>query len=133
MLTIGNVARCVGVRPSAIRYYETQGILRPAARGANGYRIYSDDAVRLLLFVRRAQALGITLKEIKPLLNLASQGQRPCSHVKQLARNHLREIDEKIGALQVLQKELRTLLRRKAGRPHGNEVCPIIERRWGEH
>ncbi len=87
----------------------------------------------MLLFVKRAQSLGITLKEIKPLLNLASQGQRPCSHVKQLARNHLREIDEKIGALQVLQKELRTLLRRKAGRPHGNEVCPIIERRWGEH
>ncbi len=133
MLTIGKVARRVGIRPSAIRYYEKQDILQPTVRGANGYRTYSDEAVKLLLFVKRAQSLGITLKEIKPLLNLASQGQRPCSHVKQLARNHLREIDEKIGALQVLQKELRTLLRRKAGRPHGNEVCPIIERRWGEH
>jgi MerR family transcriptional regulator, copper efflux regulator len=129
MLTIGNVARCVGVRPSAIRYYETQGILRPAARGANGYRIYSDDAVRLLLFVRRAQALGITLKEIKPLLDLASHGQQPCNHVKQLARSHLQEIDQKISALQTLRNELRGLLRRKAGRSHGNEVCPIIERR----
>jgi MerR family copper efflux transcriptional regulator len=128
MLSIGNVARTVGVRPSAIRYYETRGILRPAERRPNGYRIYGDDAVRLLLFVRRAQALGITLKEIKPLLNLASQGQRPCNHVKQLARNHLREIDDKIRELQILRDELRTLLQRKAGRPHGNEVCPIIER-----
>ena len=104
-------------------------MLRPAMRGSNGYRFYSDDAVNLLMFVKRAQALGITLKEVKPLLNLASQGQKPCSHVKQLARNHVREIDEKISELQALRNELRTLLQRKAGRPRSNEVCPIIERR----
>ena len=129
MLTIGKVARRAGIRPSAIRYYERQRILQPTARGANGYRSYTNDAVKLLRFVKRAQSLGITLKEIKPLLNLASQGQRPCSHVKQLARNHLREVDDKIRELQALRNELRTMLRRKAGRPHRNEVCPIIERR----
>ena len=96
MLTIGCVARQVGVRPSALRYYEAQGILRPAVRGANGYRFYSEDAVNLLLFVRHAQALGIRLKEIKPL---------------QLFRN-----------------ELRSLLRRKAGLPRADKVCPLIER-----
>jgi DNA-binding transcriptional MerR regulator len=104
-------------------------MLQPTVRGANGYRSYSDDAVRLLLFVKRAQSLGITLKEIKPLLNLATQGQQPCSHVKQLARNHLREIDDKIRELQTLRNELRTLLRRRPGRAHSSEVCPIIERR----
>jgi len=103
-------------------------MLQPTVRGANGYRSYGDEAVKLLLFVKRAQSLGIKLKEIKPLLNLASQGQQPCTHVKQLARNHLREIDDKIRELQILQNELRTLLRRKAGRPHENEVCPIIQR-----
>ena len=132
MLTIGNVACRVGIRSSAIRYYETQGIVRPAARGANGYRIYNYDAVKMLLFVRRAQWLGITLKEIKPLLDLASQGQQPCSHVKQLARNHLHEVDQQIRALQTLRKELRTLLRRKSARPYANEVCPIIERGLGK-
>lgn len=131
MFTIGKVAQRVGIRPSAIRYYERQGMLKPTVRGANGYRTYSDDAVKLLLFVKRAQSLGITLKEIKPLLNLATLGQQPCSHVKQLARNHLLEIDDKIRELQALRNELRTLLRRKAGRPHGNEVCPIIERGIG--
>src|SRR5574341_2595573 len=100
MLTIGLVARQVGVRPSAIRYYEALGILRPAARRPNGYRVYTNDAVKLLLFIRRVQALGISLKEIKPLLDLAAKGQQPCSHVKQLARNHLREIDDKIRELQ---------------------------------
>ncbi len=128
MLTIGKVARRVGIRPSAIRYYERQDILQPTVRGANGYRTYSDNAIKLLLFLKHAQSLGITLKEMKPLLNLASQGQRPCSHVKQLARNHLREIDQKIGEMQLLQKELRTLLRRKVTQPHASEVCPIIER-----
>lgn len=128
MFTIGNLARSVGIRTSAIRYYERQGMLRPALRSSKGYRFYSDDSVKLLLFVKRAQSLGITLKEIKPLLSLASQGQRPCSHVKQLARHHLREISGKIRDLEKLQDELRELLRRKAGRPRGDEVCPIIER-----
>jgi DNA-binding transcriptional MerR regulator len=56
-------------------------------RSSNGYRFYNDDTVNLLQFVKRAQSLGTTLKEIKPLLNLASQGQRPCNHAKQSARN----------------------------------------------
>ena len=133
MLTIGKVARRVGVRPSAIRYYERQGMLRPNLRSSNGYRFYSDDMVNLLLFVKRTQSLGITLKEIKPLLNLASQGQQPCSHVKQLARKHVREIDDKISELQALRNELRTLLRRKARRPHENEVCPIIQGGMKKH
>jgi DNA-binding transcriptional MerR regulator len=128
MLTIGKVARRVGIQSSAIRYYERRGMLQPAVRGPSGYRFYGDDAVRLLLFVKRAQALGITLKEIKPLLALAAQGQQPCSHVKQLARKHLEEVAQRIRALQALQKDLRSLLRRKAAQRHGNEVCPMIER-----
>jgi MerR family transcriptional regulator, copper efflux regulator len=127
MVTISHVARQVGVQPSAIRYYEAQGILGPADRRPNGYRVYTNDAVKLLLFVKRAQALGITLREIKPLLNLATQGQQPCKHVKELARNHLRHINHKIQELQSLRNELRTLTRRKAGRPHGNKVCPLIQ------
>jgi len=103
-------------------------MLQPAGRGSNGYRFYSDDAVNLLQFVKRAQSLGITLKEIKPLLNLASQGQQPCNHVKQLARSHLEQLDRQIRELLMLRKELRTLLRRRVARPHANEICPMIER-----
>jgi len=128
MLTIGKVAQLARIRPSAIRYYDRQGMLHPTIRGANGYRAYSDDAIKLLLFIKRAQSLGITLKEIKPLLNLASQGRRPCSRLKQIARSHLQEIDDKIRELQALRNELRTLLRRKAGPVHGRAVCPLIER-----
>ena len=128
MFTIGNVARQVGVRPSALRYYEAQGILRPAVRGANDYRFYSEDAVKLMLFVRRAQALGITLKEIKPLLTLVEQGQQPCHHVKQVIKRRLNDVNEKLRELQLLRKELRSLLKRKTGLPRANKVCPLIER-----
>lgn len=128
MLTIGRVAQQVGVRPSTIRYYEGQRILKPAVRGANGYRFYTEDAVKLLRFVRRAQALGITLKEIKRLLDVAVRGQQPCLEVQKVARTHLRDITNKIRALEVLRKELRTLLRREVGRSLANAICPMIER-----
>ena len=127
MLTIGKVARRVGIRSSAIRYYERQGMIQPAVRRVNGYRTYSDDAVKLLLFVKRAQSLGITLKEIKPLVNLASHGQQPCSPVKQIARRHLNEVSQTIRALELLRQDLRALLKRKAGRAHAHEICPLIE------
>ena len=128
MLTIGRVARRVGIQPSAIRYYEAQGFLRPAARLASGYRVYGDDAVKLLLFVKRSQALGITLREIKPLLHLASQGRPPCAHVKRLARRHLREIEHRITELLTLRKQLRKLLGQRPAQPHADEICPMIER-----
>ena len=74
MLTIGTIALRAGLRTSAVRYYEARGLLKPAARLPNGYRIYDDDAVSLLHFVRRAQTLGITLKEARKLLDLSRQG-----------------------------------------------------------
>jgi MerR family copper efflux transcriptional regulator len=100
--------------------------LRPVEQMDIGF--YSNDTVKLLLFIRRAQALGIRLEEIKPLLNLVSQGQQPCYHVRQVARSHLREVDQKIRELKTLRNQLQSLLRRKASKPHRGEVCPIIER-----
>jgi DNA-binding transcriptional MerR regulator len=77
MFTIGEVARRVGVHSSAVRYYERQGILPAAVRQENGYRSYNDNSIKLLLFTIRARSLGITLKEIKLLLNLIFAGQKP--------------------------------------------------------
>ncbi len=127
MLNIGDVARSVGLRASAIRYYESQGIIRPAARGVNGYRFYRNEAIDLLGFVKRAQSLGLTLKEIKSLLELNCNDQGRCGYLKELARKHLREIDETISGLQAVRTELRVLLRRKVRRPDKNAICPLIE------
>jgi len=127
MMHIGDVARSVGVRTSAIRYYESQGIIRPAVRGVNGYRFYRDEAVNLLAFIKRAQLLGLTLKEIKSLLELNCNDRGRCGYVKQLARDHLREIDKTISELQQLRSELRALLRRKVRQPDKNTICPLIK------
>src|SRR3990170_4761102 len=113
MLNIGDIARSVGLRASAIRYYESQGIIRPAARGVNGYRFYRNEAIDLLDFIKRAQSLGLTLKEIKSLLELNCNDQGRCGHLKQLARKHLRDINQTILELQARREELRALLRRK--------------------
>jgi MerR family transcriptional regulator, copper efflux regulator len=127
MMHIGKVARSVGVRASAIRYYESQGIIRPALRGVNGYRFYRNDAVKLLAFVKSAQSLGLTLKEIKSLLELSCNDRGRCGYVKQLARNHLQEIDKTISQLQQLRGQLRALLRRQVRRPDKNAICPLIK------
>jgi DNA-binding transcriptional MerR regulator len=128
MLTIGKVADRVGIRPSAIRYYERRGIIHPSVRVANGYRVYTDDSVKMLQFVKHAQSLGITLKEIKPLLELVSLGRQPCNDVKRIARRHLNGVSQKILELQLLRDELQRLLRRKINRSKADKICPIIER-----
>lgn len=128
MRKIGAVAREAGIRTSAIRYYESQGVLRPAYRLPNGYRVYGDDAVPSLRFVRRAQALGISLKEVKQLLRLAGKGRQPCGRVRELAREHLHDIDLKIRELTGLRSQLQKLLRRRPTSRREGEVCPIIQR-----
>src|SRR5574341_1346890 len=127
MMPIGEVARSVGLRASAIRYYESQGIIRPTARSLKGYRFYGDEAVNLLAFVKRAQSLGLTLKEIKALLELSCNDGGRCEHVKQLAREHLQEIDRTIAELRQLQEDLDALLRRRVRRPNKDQVCPLID------
>jgi MerR family copper efflux transcriptional regulator len=127
MLTIGAIARQAGIRASAVRYYETQGLLRPAWRLPNGYRIYGEDALALLHFVRRAQTLGITIRELKQLLELSRQGQRPCPQVKELARRHLHDLDLKVKELKHLRKQLQLLLHRQPSRNRSSVVCPLIE------
>lgn len=128
MLTVGAAARQAGIRASALRFYESRGILRPTHRLPNGYRLYDEDAVSSLLFIRRAQGLGISLKEIKQLLRLAGDGRQPCGRVRELAREHLRDIDRKIRELTALRLQLRKLLRRRPTARRAGEVCPIIQR-----
>jgi DNA-binding transcriptional MerR regulator len=95
MLTIGKVAKRTGFSASAIRYYDRRGLVRPS-RLLNGYRVYEEDTIKALRFLRQAQTLGITLNEIKQLLAVTHNGQRPCQAVRELARRHLNDIDIKL-------------------------------------
>ena len=126
MIKIGTVAKRTGLRSSAIRYYEAHGLLC-SQRLPNGYRVYDDDAIAALRFLHRAQGFGITLREIKQLLELSGRGQQPCTRVRELARRHLQEVELKLQELQSLRLQLRRLLTRRVRTKVSGQVCPIIE------
>ena len=127
-LKIGELARPSDVSAKAIRFYEAAGVLPPPARGANGYRLYSGDAVALLRFVKQAQGLGLTLAEIKEIVAIRQGGRPPCRHVYHLLQEKAAELDRKLKDLVALRRRLRQSLvawgRRGMGRA---AVCPHIE------
>ena|SRR5713101_2129859 len=127
-ITIGKLARQSGLKASAIRYYEERGLLRPAERLPNGYRLYDEDSAATLRFLRRAQGFGITLREIKQLVDLTQRGRKPCEHARKLISQHLAEVETQIRELNALRKELRSVTRRAENcqSPEG-KLCPIIE------
>lgn len=125
-LRIGEVAQRAGVNVQTLRYYERRGLLIAPARTASGYRAYRPDAVRLIRFVKRAQDLGFTLREIAELLALRNAKGRKRSDVRALAEGRIRDIDTKVRRLQAMRSALDTLVASCACRD-GKPVCPILE------
>ena len=113
-MRIGELAEQAGISTKAIRYYEQIGILTPPARTAAGYRSYDEAALGRLGFVRAAQAVGLTLGEIRQVVAFRDDGQTPCAHVTDLLQRHGADLDVRIRELQQLRGELRLLAERAA-------------------
>lgn len=128
LMTIGQLARRVGLRPSAIRYYEAHGILRPPARSASKYRLYGSDAVVVLRLVQRAKELGFSLEEIRQIIG-ASHGGPPCALTRKLAERHLAQVEDELRRLCSLQARLKRLMH-QIPRETADGVCPLIEEEW---
>jgi MerR family copper efflux transcriptional regulator len=130
---IGELAERTGLSTKALRYYESIGVLPEPARTPSGYRDYSDAAEDIVRFVGSAQAIGLTLGEIREILAYRDRGETPCAHVVDLIRRRAAVIDEQIAALEQTRTELRRLERRARGlRPEDCEpamVCHVIPRR----
>ena len=111
-LTIGELAAHAGVTPEAIRYYEREGVIPPAARGGAGhYRRYGAADAERLRFVRRARDLGFSLDEVRELLALAAEDpDRPCGEVNRIASAHLAQVEAKLAQLRALRAELGRLI-----------------------
>ena len=114
-LTIGAVARRVGVAIDTIRYYEREGLLPEPQRRASGYRSYGEGTITQLRFIRRAKDLGFTLEEIRELLALSADRQRGVKAVKQRAQKRLAAIEQRIVELQRVRDGLRSWWRRARG------------------
>jgi MerR family copper efflux transcriptional regulator len=124
-LTIGTVAKRVGVAIDTIRFYEREGLLPEPERRASGYRSYGDGAIAQLRFIRRAKQLGFTLEEIRELLALSADRQRGVKAVKKRAQQRLAVIEQRIVDLQRVRDGLAQLVETCPG--HGApEQCPIL-------
>ena len=122
-LGIGQLAKRGGVGIDTVRYYERNGLLAPRDRLTSGYRRYGELEVARLRFIRRAQALGFTLKEIKDLLALSAQ--RDVGRVKRSAQGKLRDVETRIADLVRVRDGLATLIDACPG--HGRSAdCPIL-------
>src|SRR5436309_2079279 len=127
-LKIGGLARRAGVTAKAIRFYERKRVLPPAKRAANRYRLYDDDAVGMLSFVKQATGLGLTLAEIKEIIAIRRGGRPPCPHVHRLLRDKALEFDRKLKDLLELRRRIRQSLTAWERRPiAASAVCPHIE------
>ena len=109
-MLIGEIADAVGVTSQAIRFYERKGLLPGAERGANGYRLYDESMLTRLRFINVAQAAGLTLSEIRSIIDLRDDGTAPCTHVLALVDSKLADVRARIRHLAALKAELEALL-----------------------
>lgn len=115
-LTRGQLADEGGVKPETVRYYEQRGLLAKPSRSAAGYRLFDAEAVRRLRFIKHAQALGFSLKEVKELLALRVRPGVSCGDVRRRAEAKLMDVDEKLRALRAMRKTLERLVATCANR-----------------
>lgn len=107
---IGELAKRTDTKVQTIRYYEEIGVMPKAIRAENNRRLYDETHLERLTFIRHSRELGFSLDDIRNLLTLADQPDKPCDEVDTIANNHLREVENKIASLQVLQTELQRMI-----------------------
>ena len=124
-MNIGEAAAASGVSAKMIRYYEQIDLIPPAERTGAGYRLYSEQDVATLRFIRRARDLGFSVEEMTTLLALWRDKNRASAEVKRIAEDHIGDIERRIRELQAMAGTLRHL----ASHCHGDARpdCPILE------
>jgi MerR family copper efflux transcriptional regulator len=127
--TVGKAAQAAGLSGKAVRLYEAKGLLPPAERTEAGYRTYTDDDITVLRFIRRAKTLGLSLAEIRDILDLRRGGTAPCRHVVALLDERIRDVDRTIADLRQLRHALADTraYAKQHQADHTDTVCQIIE------
>jgi DNA-binding transcriptional MerR regulator len=104
-LTVSKLADEAGISADAVRYYERIGLLPEPDRSPSGYRLYEDDAVERVRFIKRAQRFGLRLEEIGELLEIQEQGLCPCGHTRGLLERRASQLDAEMGAMAQLRHD----------------------------
>lgn len=125
MFSIGELSKRTGVKAATIRYYEQAGLIEEPHRSLGNQRRYQQHQLEKLLFIRHARDLGFSLQDIGELLGLHEDEHQSCEKAHQIARQHLKAVDERIEKLQSLKKELQRI---EAMSDAGHvEDCRVIE------
>jgi MerR family copper efflux transcriptional regulator len=124
-MNIGQAATATGISAKMIRYYESIALIPPGKRSDAGYRIYGDNDLHTLRFVKRARLLGFSLDQIRDLLSLWQNKERASADVKTIAMGHVAELNQRIAEL----TEMRDTLQNMASCCHGDQRpdCPILQ------
>ena len=125
LLDIGRASKASGVSVKMIRHYEEIGLLGTVARTYANYRVYSENNVHTLRFIKRARALGFSIDDIRELLSLWQNKSRPSASVKKVAAGHMGELKRKIAEMQ----SMLTTLQHLTHHCHGDQRpdCPILD------
>ena len=123
-MNIGDVSKATGISAKMIRYYEETGLIRAPLRTYSGYRVYAENDIQTLRFVRRARDLGFTVKQIDDPLTLWRDRSRASADVKQIAMGHMAELEKKMRELNEMKETLRHLASNCQG--DNRPDCPIL-------
>lgn len=124
--TISQVAKAANLPTTTVRYYERVGLVEPEERSAGNYRLYSEEALRKLKFIRSAQAIGFTLDDVKSLLSTPRNTAASCREVQSLIEERLTEVTERLKDLRHVQRVLRLSLE-KCKETERSDCCHVIE------
>lgn len=128
MYRIGELARLADVTPDTIRYYEKQQMMDHEVRTEGGFRLYSEDDLRRLKFIRHGRQLGFTLEAIRELLSIRIEPERhTCQESKSIVQARLAEVEARIEELQSMRQSLQRLNDACCGTAHSSVYCSILE------
>jgi DNA-binding transcriptional MerR regulator len=113
-MTISELATRANVTADTLRYYQKIGLLPAPQRSTAGYRLFEEESLDRLRFIKTAQRLGLRLSDIARLLEVMDKGMCPCGHTEDLLRTRLAEVDREIERLTALRAEMANTL----------EACP---------
>lgn len=124
-MPIGQLAKATDVKVPTIRFYEQIGLLLAPSRTSSDRRVYDDEAVKRLSFIKHARQLGFSVEAIRDLLDLADHPEGPCERANRLATAQLKQVEDKIRQLRALKKELVRMVDAACSGQASN--CRVIE------
>lgn len=124
-ISIGELSRLSGVNIETIRYFEKIGTIAAPPRTEGGHRVYGEDHVRALGFIRRARELGFSPDEVRAILNLGGPGRARCGEVREIAAHHLKEVRTKMADLAEIERLLASTIEQCSG--GSDSDCAVID------